>query len=817
MNIILPTARHSLFPNAKFVILLSATLLGISCILSFPLRGNPGNASNQPEPNYETAALWWPPQENVWTPIGWKNHAFRFNVLYNGSVIARPQLPLTGDDGKWYGKDFQLVITPSREGVPPKKQPESPYQLCDTPDRGIGNQGWADREAPLLWTEWRDSESGVSMREEIFAHIHGARDVQSGLEPIYAWIRLSVHHVNSLKATERVYFVLGLGSDNIRRHMEDEINLTVIPEQAAYKGALSRTSFTENGETGCFILEEDGTCRLAALPSTIAGFEFKDVSASSEPGKPSPGIKHFLIVSLPALQGASVDLLLPIVSSQIPEIRKEISLGFDGALAECERYWSNTPESASKIITPEKAVNQAIKRSIQFSELVALKIPGSEYYSFLSGSWHYERLWATPTSMVSHMMLDNLGYHEVVEKHLKFYKEFQGTVVPPGPSYSLHRGYFSTPKILTSIDWLADNGAVLYELAKHALTTDDREFIDVWLDPILASCEFIRDARAMTGHTGVNGALPPAIATDRRVPSQSIWSIGWNYKGLITAVRLLKRISHPRAAEFEREAEDYKNTYLKTLKESIARAPQWADAGGRKHDFIPISLSEGGDDTHAFYLDTGPLFLVWSELLHAADPLMNSTREFFRHGPNTLLHDPQGNCWQRPILIHEISSCEPCYSWNIYHSWQLGDRYRFLEGMYSLLAGALSRQTYISCETRHGIYGTVFASPLFTDLVKLAVIDDVLEANRLHLLRIVPAAWIREDFETRFENVATEYGPVSIAFRLYEGGTVLKISYNADFHHPPEGITLHVPPVPSINRVNVNGTGFDAKAGILPY
>ena len=30
--------------------------------------------------------------------------------------------------------------------------------------------------------------------------------------------------------------------------------------------------------------------------------------------------------------------------------------------------------------------------------------------------------------------------------------------------------------------------------------------------------------------------------------------------------------------------------------------------------------------------------------------------------------DPAGECG---VLIHEISSCEPCYSWNIYHSWQL--------------------------------------------------------------------------------------------------------------------------------------------------
>ncbi|MCK4966911.1 hypothetical protein KAS50_07760, partial [bacterium] len=37
------------------------------------------------EPDAELASLWWPPHRNVWTPIGWKDHLFRFNVFYNGT------------------------------------------------------------------------------------------------------------------------------------------------------------------------------------------------------------------------------------------------------------------------------------------------------------------------------------------------------------------------------------------------------------------------------------------------------------------------------------------------------------------------------------------------------------------------------------------------------------------------------------------------------------------------------------------------------------------------------------------------------------
>ncbi|MEA2062271.1 MAG: hypothetical protein U9P14_01115, partial [Gemmatimonadota bacterium] len=221
------------------------------------------------------------------------------------------------------------------------------------------------------------------------------------------------------------------------------------------------------------------------------------------------------------------------------------------------------------------------------------------------------------------------------------------------------------------------------------------------------------------------------------------------------------------------------------------------------------------EDVHAFVLDSGPMFLVWSGLMEAGDSLMRSSVAFFREGPNTKLFDPRGNCWQRPVLVHEISSCEPCYSWNIYHSWQLGDRYRFLEGMYSLLAGGISRQTYISCETRHGIYGNIFASPLLVDLVRLSVIDDEIAENELHLLRLVPLAWLRTDFETKFESMPTEFGPVTIRFKLTGDRKALEVFFSSGFRIQPKKIVLHVPPVEGLAEVIINGRPVEAVPSSL--
>ncbi len=788
---------------------LFAAVIGLSC------RALPDRTETEPlaEPDAELAASWWPPHRNVWTPVGWKDHLFRFDVLYNGTVIAQPHPAGREITANWAGQGVQLTISPSEDGKIPERQGRQPYQLSSTPDRGLGNQGWTANPTPVLWTEW-NLNAGLVLRKEIFAHIPGAGDVKSGVEPLYAWIRLSVRHVDELRAPENFSFIIHLGAIHIRKSMRQEDNLKVFPGRSAYPRKLVAERFYDGTSQGYRILEQDGRVRLVALPLKSGSFTFTGCEQKPADTPESAGAKDCcLIVSLPVRKGAFADLLLPMIPGEREDAEAEMKLGFESALKASDRYWSVIPETAARIETPEKQINQAIEKSLKFVQVIAEKNPETGEYSFLSGSWQYDRLWPTPTSMTSHMLLDILGYHSVVEKHIEIFRENQGTIQPPGPSYRLHPGYLSSPKTLTSIDWLADHGAILYQVSKHALLSGDQKFIERWLEAIIRGCEFIKQARAVRGHAGVAGVLPPAVATDRKVATQSVWNIGWNYKGLSTAVRLLKRIGNPRAEEFSTEARDYKNTFVRALREQTAKMPTWTDQQGRRHQIVAHSLSAGGEIFHAFYLDAGPLFLVWSGLLEADDELMQSTVAFFRSGPHTRVFDPRGNCWQRPVLIHEISSCEPCYSWNIYHSWQLADRYRFLEGMYSLLAGALSRQTYVSCETRHGIYGNIFASPLLVDLLRLSVIDDVIGEGELHLLRLVPLAWLRTDSETSFEKMPTEFGPVSVSFRLAEKRKALQISYRAEFRHQPQKILLHVPPVAGLDKVIINGRRIEAVPG----
>ena len=245
----------------------------------------------------------------------------------------------------------------------------------------------------------------------------------------------------------------------------------------------------------------------------------------------------------------------------------------------------------------------------------------------------------------------------------------------------------------------------------------------------------------------------------------------------------------------------------------MPQMPEWTDGDGRKHRFVPTALPKGGDVKFPFYLDTGPLFLVYGGLMNADDDLMRSALHYFRGGPNTRTYD-LGGAWHQPVCLrHELSSCEPCYSWNVFHAWQAGDRPKFLEGMYSLLTGSLSRRTSIGCEHRGGVSGTLFSVPLPIELARLSVIDDQLEPNRLHLLRLVPLAWLSADRPTTFERIPTEFGPVTLRFQLQENGRRLAVTFQPQFRHDPQSVLLHVPPLDGLSEIAVADRVFATHGG----
>ncbi|MBI3986554.1 MAG: hypothetical protein HY343_06525 [Lentisphaerae bacterium] len=756
------------------------------------------------EPDLQTASGWWSDLSNIWTPIGWKDHLTRFNVFWDGMILAEPCLNPRAQP--WKDQGAQLSFIPNLD---PSKSTRG--QAFFRQDDGSVRQGWTDSDTPVLWTEWY--QDGVLLRQEVFAHIAGGGDVKTGDELLFAWIRLSVRDVSPALPTEPTHgFNVFIDRPHIEANMNLRNNIHFRHDQQLYSRKLTADRRHYSKTRGFRILEPDGRVRFGVAPrqDSTALFEVP----TRERLRKGLYVTHRLHVGLPARRGARADLLLPVRPAERSAFDAELKLGFDAAEREAGRYWKRITACRTRVRVPEPFINEVIRQSVRFSNVLTEKNPATGKVCKISGSWAYANLWATPCAMDLSMMMDTLGHHAMVGRYLDIFREEQGTITPPGDAYERHPGYLSTPAAYKSVDWLSDNGAVLTLLCMHALLSGDRAFTEQVTDCIVKSCEWIRCVRQKKGHGGVEGVLPPAVATDRGTKIQAVWSVGWNYLGLTKAVQVLKQVGHPRAAEFAREAKDYQAAFLKAYRRRCSRMPTWTDARGIRRRFLPTALAgeSRSESRHAFYLDTGPLFLVFAGLMDAGDPLMKDACRWFREGPHTKYYRRDSHCWQVPVLDHELSSCEPAYSWNVFHSWQLGDRPRFLEGMYSLFAGSLSRQTCIACETRGGITGNVFSTPLAITLARLAVIDDQLRNGELHLLRLTPRAWVRSETETIFEKMPTVFGPVTLRFRLGRDPRTLRVFFTPRFRECPKRIVLHIPPMdPPLTRVTINGKPVAVK------
>jgi len=765
------------------------------------------------EPSVEMAKCWWEDQTNIWTPIGWKSNYLRYVVLYNGALMIDPAHGLMGprpNSRQFVGKDFMLTFHAEPNGFP-KRLPSETVNVRSI-DGGRGIQGWNfDHETPVLWTEFR-VQAGLIIRAEVFTHQKGSSDVVSGLEPLYAWVRLKVIHVDQLKHPD-VYPMVVQMSRVFYEHNGECYNLVSTepsfaimanPDSAPYGQELKAEHYMDNGLSGMYITEPDGKARLAVQPTDAGRLSFFEVNK---------GV-YALKVMLKAEVGDHVDLLLPMFPEEKEFIAEEQALTYDGALIASDWYWSYKPTSAATFKVPEKYITETVEISVKFAPIISELDHVTGEYSYLTGAWGYDCLWPTPTSMQSFMFLDQMGRHDLTARFSEIFKANQGTIKAPGRSYYQHPGYFGAPKALTSIDWLADHGAILLQIATSGLLSGDKKFIDHWMPSIVAACDFMKDMSAVTDHDGVKGLLPPAVATDDWIETQALWNLAWNYKGLTTAVKLMKSVGHPRAQEFADFAVRTKEIFQKAYREQSEQGDRWIDEHGRKRYRPPTTLSTNKNMSHpfsdAFYLDTGPMVLVWGGLMDADDPIMKDVVDFFRYGPNVKYYTPVYNCIWRPSLQREISTCEPPYSWNVFHSWQLGDREKFLEGMYSMFVGALSQNTYTSCEHRHGIQGMLTGTALCVQLAKLAVIDDQLKDGELHLLRLCPLAWISCKEESVMDNMPTEYGPVSLRFRKSADGKNLDVTFSAKWRGAAPKIILHPVPVSGLESITVNGKKYAA-------
>lgn len=411
----------------------------------------------------------------------------------------------------------------------------------------------------------------------------------------------------------------------------------------------------------------------------------------------------------------------------------------------------------------------------RLTAMIAQKNPFTGLSFLPSGSYSYEAAWPTPFSMQMYG-LDFLGFGKEVEKYMEPYRLNQGEKKPPSPYLNKHPGYFGSPPELSAIDWITNNAAILWAAANHALMSGNKQFIEKWTQPIDMACCFICGAVEVKVPGFYTGILPPAVSNDSGWCSQSVWN------------------------NASKKLEEYRNRFREVFRKEVEKSRKWKDVDGCLHPLISAVLS-GGTGTevcHAFYLDTGPLVLVFGELFDADEQEMISAMKWFRKRLKRRIYRRFSSEWQPFVLDHEISSCEPCFSWNIFHSLQIEDREKFTTGLYSLFAAGASRQNFVSCETINGVSGNCFSHILAFILTRLCVIQE--NEKDLHLLKMVLLAFLA-DGGFRWKNVATYFGDISISAKFQDKR--LFIDYKSPDRISPQNTFFYIPPA-NVKEIHIN-------------
>jgi hypothetical protein len=225
---------------------------------------------------------------------------------------------------------------------------------------------------------------------------------------------------------------------------------------------------------------------------------------------------------------------------------------------------------------------------------------------------------------------------------------------------------------------------------------------------------------------------------------------------------VLHSIRSEHAPLWEAELEDYRECFQQAMRQAIERSGTW-DCEGEKVPHIPSELTRLPLNTdHPFTLDTGPLFLAIAGLVDADSSWITDSLRWFAQGPHLKgwADDRKPYCSQKPCLVHEISSCEPCYSWNIDARFLRNELNEFLEGFYSLCAGARSRRLPAGMETRHGVFGLpCVGSALFAHLRNMLVYES---GEGLEYLRAIPRAWLAAGSELCVRDLPTYFGPTGV-------------------------------------------------------
>ncbi len=785
----------------------------------------PKRQAKRPEPAiaklaraaFQNACRAWPDMPMQLTFLGWKEAFTQFVLFWNGSL----GVPTASDlhAGRWW-----VSSTSDRKVLRPFDRDslhlsfgfgEKPVFPGRTRDDGNIQQSRKNGYFPVVETYL--NVGPFLVRETCFVTIFAGSHVRTGTEPLVAFIRYEA--VNKSQKEVRFHLWAQISSFHTRLSMEAGENVQVAEPAPAYGRELK----LEEGE----IRDDLGRVRL--IPSG-AGMEFFP-DASDKFGKLSgtgldKNLLHFSADVAPG-KSASFDLKVPYFPAAGRDAELFRRTPPEEALRMCARFWAKEFARGPKVLTPEKHFDNIFRAFTHDAMICLSRDPITGELMPRTSPFHYGGVWSTANCQYLRA-LDLRGFHDEVEQCLSAFFNHQGQNPPPGDAFGSSEGFLCSPADWCPFPykWVSDHGSILRLAGTHYFLTRRDEWLKGVADNLVRGCEWtVRECSRMrvTLRDGTRphnyGLLPPGRATDDSASGHHVWSDAAACAGMKTAAAALVAVGDRRGEKFLREAERYRADIERAWREA-SRKETFPLKGGGEMPFVPNKLSSTSwKDAKAFDLDGGAMWLLEYGIVGTEDELLTSSVEFFSEkGPFRSAWDEKGGPWQKPCLVHGISSCEPFYAPQARIYFERDDLDRYVEMIYSMAAGGFSRKTLTGVETRYGVWGLPWAGGGFSNYLRWMFLYE--RGDELLYLWMVPPEWLQDGKEITFEDCLTDFGLASVRVHSHVSEDLISVELILPGRNLPTRALLRLrhPAGEKLHAVRLDGeewTAFVADSGVI--
>jgi hypothetical protein len=593
-----------------------------------------GSAGTESEWTFEAARRQWRPMIRPVQHVGIPGYQWQTAVMWDGSLVFGPFWRLEGAVAPLGNNLMHLSVA---FGEPIRFLDRTG---ADTPSINRFLEGG---RLPIPTVESRDGN--LLWRETVFAHLLD-RKPEEGMAPqpediLITHMCWKVRNTGLTAQTGHLWLYPG-DTSHVRfgyKCTVDEELGEALPHQ--FQDGLGvvedKVRYVIPSPKKGILLQRDETLRVEGFSTSLRkALEWQIALA--------PGEEAELLVMLPygAVDKATGEKLLKLRSAEL--------------LAEVRAFWKGLLYRAGQITTPDPFVNDyLVAVAGQMSQQVAFRhYPAPGIWMYKTSPNHYENLWpcneakALPT-------FDFRGLPDINRKILRSFVDLSSDDVLgldrthmgtgnklAGEGYAKIKGFLGNFRQWTANPLLISHGLGMWALAAHFRVTRDIAWLGEGpgspLQTMLDAFDWVsaQRRRTMREENGTRvehwGLLPAASAHDWLAGS-TIFNDAFCIYGMTEVVRMLGEIGHPRAAEMQRELNDYRECLRWDYAAARDRARPLPLKDGRALPYVPRVIQELNweriDWTYSGY---SPLRAGAFGTLNPHDPLVDQALAFMEAG-----------------------------------------------------------------------------------------------------------------------------------------------------------------------------------------